>query len=84
MGEPLAGEHLVEDRREAGGVGAQAWERLALAQRKFASDLIGLPLKVLCDLGGWKEARTVLRCYQHTDEVRLRTALDGRPRKVGA
>ena len=23
-----------------------------------------LPLKVLCELGGWKEAQTVLRCYQ--------------------
>ena len=59
----------------------RGWHSL---RRKFASDLIGLPLKVLCDLGGWKEARTVLRCYQHTDEVQLRTALDSRPRKVGA
>ena len=58
----------------------RGWHSL---RRKFASDLIGLPLKVLCDLGGWKEARTVLRCYQHTDEVQLRTALDSRPRKVG-
>ena len=40
----------------------RGWHSL---RRKFASDLIGLPLKVLCDLGGWKEARTVLRCYQH-------------------
>ena len=58
----------------------RGWHSL---RRKFASDLIGLPLKVLCDLGGWREARTVLRCYQHTDEVQLRTALDSRPRKVG-
>ena len=58
----------------------RGWHSL---RRKFASDLMGLPLKVLCDLGGWKEAQTVLRCYQHTDEVQLRTALDSRPRKVG-
>ena len=58
----------------------RGWHSL---RRKFASDLMGLPLKVLCDLGGWKEAKTVLRCYQHTDEVQLRTALDSRPRKGG-
>ena len=58
----------------------RGWHSL---RRKFATDLMGLPLKVLCDLGGWKEAQTVLRCYQHTDEVQLRTALDSRPRKVG-
>ena len=23
-----------------------------------------LPLKVLCELGGWKTAETVLQCYQ--------------------
>ena len=58
----------------------RGWHSL---RRKFATDLMGLPLKVLCDLGGWKEAQTVLRCYQHTDEVQLRTALDTRPRKGG-
>ena len=58
----------------------RGWHSL---RRKFASDLVDLPLKVLCDLGGWREAKTVLRCYQHTDEVQLRTALDSRPRKVG-
>ena len=58
----------------------RGWHSL---RRKFATDLMDLPLKVLCDLGGWKEAQTVLRCYQHTDEVQLRTALDSRPRKVG-
>ncbi len=58
----------------------RGWHSL---RRKFATDLMGLPLKVLCDLGGWKEAQTVLRCYQHTDAVQLRTALDSRPRKSG-
>ncbi len=41
----------------------RGWHSL---RRKFATDLMGLPLKVLCDLGGWKEAQTVLRCYQRT------------------
>ncbi len=55
----------------------RGWHSL---RRKFASDLMDLPLKVLCDLGGWKEATTVLRCYQQPDEVQLRKALAGRPR----
>ena len=58
----------------------RGWHSL---RRKFASDLMNQPLKVLCDLGGWKEARTVLQCYQHTDEVQLRTALEARRRDRG-
>ncbi len=55
----------------------RGWHSL---RRKFASDLMDLPLKVLCELGGWKEAQTVLRCYQQADSVQLRKALDSRPR----
>ena len=55
----------------------RGWHSL---RRKFASDLMDLPLKVLCELGGWKEATTVLRCYQQPDEVQLKKALDSRPR----
>ncbi len=51
----------------------RGWHSL---RRKFASDLMDLPLKVLCDLGGWKTAQTVLQCYQKPDEDRLRKALD--------
>ena len=57
----------------------RGWHSL---RRKFASDLMDLPLKVLCQLGGWKDAKTVLRCYQQPDEVQLRKALDSR-RGVG-
>ncbi len=53
----------------------RGWHSL---RRKFASDLMDLPLKVLCQLGGWKDAQTVLRCYQQPDEVQLRNALDSR------
>ena len=51
----------------------RGWHSL---RRKFASDLMDLPLKVLCDLGGWKTAATVLQCYQRPDEERLRKAIE--------
>ena len=53
----------------------RGWHSL---RRKFASDLMNQPLKVLCELGGWKSAHTVLQCYQHADENRLRKALKDR------
>ncbi len=58
----------------------RGWHSL---RRKFASDLMDLPLKVLCELGGWKDAQTVLRCYQRPDERRLRKALEAY-REVGS
>ena len=64
--ETLAG---LEPKRGRG------WHSL---RRKFASDLMDTPLKVLCELGGWKDATTVLRCYQRPDAGQLRTALEGR------
>ena len=59
----------------------RGWHSL---RRKFASDLMNVPLKVLCELGGWKEAQTILRCYQRADDGQLRTALDSRRREVAA
>ena len=55
----------------------RGWHSL---RRKFASDLMDQPLKVLCELGGWKTAKTVLQCYQRADERQLRKALEARPR----
>ena len=55
----------------------RGWHSL---RRKFATDLMDLPLKVLCELGGWKSAQTVLRRYQQADAVQLRKALDSRRR----
>ena len=55
----------------------RSWHSL---RRKFATDLMDLPLKVLCELGGWKNAQTVLRCYQKADEGQLRKALESRRR----
>ena len=55
----------------------RGWHSL---RRKFASDLMDQPLKVLCELGGWRTAQTVLQCYQRADEERLKKALAERPR----
>ena len=49
-------------------------------RRKFASDSMDQPLKVLCELGGWKTAKTVLQCYQQADSGQLRQALANRRR----
>ncbi|MXW09155.1 MAG: tyrosine-type recombinase/integrase [Gammaproteobacteria bacterium] len=70
-GQRLAG---LEPKRGRG------WHSL---RRKFASDLMNQPLKVLCELGGWKTPHTVLECYQRADEGQLRTALDNRRRVPG-
>ena len=50
----------------------RGWHSL---RRKFASDMMDQPLKVLCELGGWTTAQTVLQCYQRPDEDRLKKAL---------
>ena len=70
-GQALAG---LEPKRGRG------WHSL---RRKFASDLMDQPLKVLCELGGWKTASTVLTCYQRADEGQLRKALEARRRPRG-
>ena len=57
----------------------RGWHSL---RRKFASDLMNQPLKVLCELGGWKTAETILQCYQRADEDRLRQALEERQRAI--
>ena len=51
----------------------RGWHSL---RRKFASDLMNQPLKVLCKLGGRKTIQTVLQCYQRADEGQLRKALN--------
>ena len=53
----------------------RGWHTL---RRKFATDLMYEPLKVLCKLGGWRDAETVLTCYQRPDEDAMRSALDRR------
>ncbi len=55
----------------------RGWHSL---RRKFASDLMDQPLKVLCELGGWKTAQTVLQCYQQVNQGQLKNALEHRRR----
>jgi integrase len=57
----------------------RGWHSL---RRKFASDLMDQPLKILCELGGWKDPSTILKCYQHPDEAQLREALEDRRRST--
>jgi len=82
MGSALAQGWWVRAERLAGlePKPGRGWHSL---RRKFASDLMDQPLKVLCELGGWKEARTVLQCYQKPDEGQLRKALEARRRSRG-
>ncbi len=58
----------------------RGWHSL---RRKFATDLMHQPLKVLCKLGGWKDPSTVLECYQHPDQGEMREALEDRKRVAG-
>jgi integrase len=76
--------HIVRDwwkkgQRRAGlePKRGRGWHSL---RRKFASDLMHKPLRVLCDLGGWKEPQTILKCYQRPDQDQLREALADRRR----
>ena len=71
--EQLAGLEPVEGR---------GWHSL---RRKFATELKNEPLKDLCQLGGWKDPQTVLKCYQTADEESMREALFRRQtlKKVG-
>ena len=65
------------------GLAPQRWRGWHSLRRRFASDLMDLPLKLLCTLGGWKSPQTVLECYQHPDQEAMRAALAERPRAAG-
>ena len=71
--------YIMEDwwkkaRQRAGfaGIPRLGWHSL---RRKFASEMKHMPLRDLCELGGWKNPVTVLKCYQHPDESTMRDAL---------
>lgn len=65
----------MEEDAELPHVERMGWHSL---RRNFATEYLDLPLKDLCALGGWKSAQTILTCYQHPDQERLRRALDRR------
>lgn len=49
-------------------------------RRQFATELKDAPLKDLAYLGGWKDPKTLLTCYQQADEGTQRRALESRRR----
>lgn len=64
--------------RDAGlkRVRGRGWHSL---RRKFATDLKhDTPLRDLCDLGGWRDHNTIVRCYMKPDEKTMRAALTRR------
>lgn len=77
MGRYLARDWWKRAEKKAGlePKAGRGWHSL---RRKFASDLKGVPLKTLQELGGWKTHQTILMCYQHADEGEMREALESR------
>jgi integrase len=59
----------------------RGWHSL---RRAFATELKEVPLPDLCALGGWRDAQTILRCYQKADEATMEAALAARDRKTGS
>lgn len=56
-------------------VKGRGWHSL---RRKFATELKGVPLTDVAQLGGWKSVQTLLTCYTQPDEVTMRSALERR------
>ena len=75
-----AGPLLVEAGGAARRSRTEARQGLHSLRRTFASVLMDLPLRALCELGGWKAANTVLSCCQQPDEPQLRQALRSLPK----
>ena len=70
----------AEKRAKLDPIRGLRWHSL---RRKFATDLKGVPLPDLCELGGWKTSRTILECYQQPDPETQRKALEERRRMLG-
>jgi integrase len=58
-------------------VPGRGWHSL---RRQFATELKHVPLKDLAALGGWKDAGTILTCYQQADTATMQKALAMRQR----
>jgi site-specific recombinase XerD len=58
----------------------RGWHSL---RRKFATELKHAPTKDLQALGGWKDHQTILSCYQRSDAVSMKEALQTRRQLVG-
>ncbi len=53
----------------------RGWHSL---RRKFATDLMRAPLKVLAQLGGWKSPQTIINRYQHAEQGEMSKVLESR------
>jgi integrase len=49
-------------------------------RRKFATERKHMPLRDVASAGGWKEARTLLECYQQPDDATLQDVVLGAPK----
>lgn len=50
-------------------------------RRRFATDLKEEPLRDVCELGGWKDPQTLLKCYQRPDAATMRQVLERRKQR---
>ncbi|MCZ6917680.1 MAG: site-specific integrase [Gemmatimonadetes bacterium] len=78
---PVSERTLARWRRkamDAAGLGHLRRVGFHCLRWKFASELMDEPLKVLMALGGWKDPKTVIQCYQKADPERMRQALESR------
>lgn len=80
-GEPVS-RHRLNDwwQRAAQNVKLPKGERLGwhALRRQFATELKGTPIADLKALGGWKNEKTIVECYQQPDERTMREALEQR------
>lgn len=60
-------DHMFNRAEVLLGAEVQPGMRWHSLRRKLATDHKDGSLKVLCELGGWKSAHTVLECYQQAD-----------------
>lgn len=70
--------HLARDWLEraqvAAGLPLERGRGFHAFRRQFASELRHIPLRDLCDLGGWKDLNTIFKCYQRPNEDSMRQA----------
>jgi integrase len=72
------GPHLARDwlqrAQDRAGLPLEKGRGWHAFRRNFASELRGASLRDLCDLGGWKDPTTVVKCYQRPSESAMRAA----------
>ena len=72
---PISHDDMAETGGVAGRHRACARNGLAQSAAEVRHGLKDVPLRDLCHLGGWRSHDTILTCYQHSEEHRMREAL---------